>query len=259
MRRQRARLRALVQARTQQLQEANRHLREYSQRLENASRTDPLTGLWNRRYLEEQLPIDLAVFARKLDGASNDGLVTVFAVIDIDHFKPLNDRYGHGAGDQVLREFAALVSALVREGDYVVRWGGEEFVIVLRDVQQADAQRSLKRVLQAVADHPFDLMGHSEEPLRVSCSIGFACYPFLPVQAGTFSWEETVEIADCALYMAKHAGRNRVHGLLAGDFVGEGLTVAEVRRDTQALCDAGALRHLELGAESSDRVTERSS
>ncbi|MEM9383449.1 MAG: diguanylate cyclase [Pseudomonadota bacterium] len=245
-RRQRARLRALVQARTQELQEANRHLREYSRRLESASSTDPLTGLWNRRYLDDQLPIDLSVLERKLESDPHSGLVTVFAVVDLDHFKALNDHYGHGAGDQVLREFAALVSALVRESDYVVRWGGEEFVIVLRDVLPADAQRTLQRLCQAVADHPFDLMSHGDEPLRVTCSIGFACYPFVPIGENTLTWERTIEVADVALYMAKRAGRNRVHGLLAGADVSDGVSIKQMRAQTKSLIESGALRHLEL-------------
>ncbi|MEO0423137.1 MAG: diguanylate cyclase [Pseudomonadota bacterium] len=248
-RRQRARLRALVQARTQELQEANRHLREYSRRLESASSTDPLTGLWNRRYLDDQLPIDLSVLERKLQATGDSELVTVFALVDLDHFKALNDQHGHGAGDQVLREFAALVSALVRESDYVVRWGGEEFVIVLRDVLPGDAQRTLQRLCQAVADHPFDLLSHGDEPLRVTCSIGFACYPFMPLAENTFTWERTIEVADVALYMAKHAGRNRVHGLLAGDEASAAnVTVKQVRAQTDALIQGGVLRHVELGA-----------
>ena len=91
---------------------ANEHLREYSRRLEEASRTDPLTGLWNRRYLEGQLPADLSVLKRRLDKDPDCGLVTVFAVLDLDRFKALNDRYGHGAG---VRGGRCLVQPAVAE------------------------------------------------------------------------------------------------------------------------------------------------
>lgn len=244
-RRQGERLAALVEARTEELRVANEHLREYSRRLEEASRTDPLTGLWNRRYLEGQLPADLSVLKRRLDKDPDCGLVTVFAVLDLDRFKTLNDRYGHGAGDQVLREFGALVSTLVRAGDYVVRWGGEEFVLVLREMAPADAEEALKRILNAVAVHPFRVFGDGSAPLHVTCSIGYAFCPFRP-GGGSLTWEQIIEVADRALYFAKEAGRARCVGLHATELAAPGRSVSDIRSDTEAMLAAGELRRTEF-------------
>ncbi len=248
-RRQQQRLQALIDARTDELRVANEHLRAYSERLQEMSRTDPLTGLWNRRYLHEQLPADLAQHARRTlahgDGAAP---ATLFAIVDLDHFKALNDRHGHSAGDQVLREFAGLVSSLLRTGDYLVRWGGEEFVIVMRDVSPAQAELALERILNAVAVHPFGVLGGSPR-LRVTCSIGYACYPFAREAPEAFTWEQTLEIADRALYAAKQAGRARCHGLHAGSRRAASLALDAIRYELQALLDAGVLRESVVVAE----------
>jgi diguanylate cyclase (GGDEF)-like protein len=121
---------------------------------------------------KEQLPVDLALFQRERAKDPHSRRVNVFAVLDLDRFKALNDRLGHAAGDQVLREFAALATALVRPGDYIARWGGEEFVIVLRDMVPESAEEALRRILDAVAAHPFRLL--DQMPVHITCSIGYA-------------------------------------------------------------------------------------
>ena len=119
-----AELERLVDERTEALAESNRQL-------EQASLTDPLTGLRNRRYVTQQLPVDLEYYGRERATPPRDDAV-VFAMLDLDHFKQINDAYGHATGDRVLEETARRLKALVRSGDYVVRWGGEEFLLVLR-------------------------------------------------------------------------------------------------------------------------------
>ncbi len=115
-RRQREALEQLVRQRTEALEVANL-------RLEDASQTDPLTGLRNRRYLANQIPADIAFYDRETLRRGSPGEVMVFALIDIDHFKAVNDTHGHQAGDRVLQQFAAVLGQLVRTGDYIARWG----------------------------------------------------------------------------------------------------------------------------------------
>lgn len=126
-------LERLVQQRTRDLQQANRQL-------EAISLTDPLTSLHNRRYLARQLPADIAYYQRMPKFATGVD-VLAFVLLDIDHFKSINDGHGHQAGDHVLQTVAHRLRILSREGDYVVRWGGEEFLMVFRPMPRARAAR----------------------------------------------------------------------------------------------------------------------
>lgn len=158
----------------------------------NAS-TDPLTGLPNRRYFDE--------FSRLLAGRrrSNDGVGIL--MIDIDHFKRINDRFGHDAGDAVLRAVAGAIARAVREGDVPARFGGEEFVILLRDPSSAVALEVAERVRGAVA--ALDLRDVGPTGQTVSVGVAVQVDPGEPI-------EDLLAAADRALYRAKRAGRDRV-------------------------------------------------
>jgi diguanylate cyclase (GGDEF)-like protein len=193
-------LEALVEQRTEALALANRQL-------EDASHTDPLTGLRNRRYIGAQLPADLSFYDRQMTGGSLDDRAMLFALVDIDHFKQVNDRYGHRAGDMVLQQFAQVLSHLVRTGDYVARWGGEEFLLVFRPMPERNVATIGERIQQAVATHPFDLGNGMVLPL--TCSVGLSQYPIVRDEDGArFGWEAMIELADQALYYVKTNGRN---------------------------------------------------
>jgi diguanylate cyclase (GGDEF)-like protein len=151
-------------------------------RLEGLARTDPLTGVPNRRVWEEELP-------RELDRARRTGTGLCLAMIDLDDFKSYNDRFGHQAGDQVLKEAAGAWRAEVRSTDLLARYGGEEFVLLLPACALDDAIRIVERLRMVT-------------PL-VTCSVGLACWDFQ--EAGA----ELVARADKALYAAKAGGRNR--------------------------------------------------
>lgn len=200
-------LELLVDARTADLAEANA-------RLEQASLTDPLTRLHNRRYLQEQLPRDLAFYARSLRPVAGADEAMLLAMVDIDHFKALNDGHGHLAGDEVLRAFADRLAEQVRRGDYVTRWGGEEFLLVMRPMPRSQAPEIIERLRGSVAASPFTL--ESGTALRVTCSIGFVCFPPWPGADAPVDHEALVELADRALYAAKRAGRNRWAGWAPG-------------------------------------------
>ena len=207
LKRQKAELERTVAERTEALRQLNRQLEE-------ASTTDPLTGLKNRRYLGQQLPSDLAHFRRELEKPENEHHVIAFAIADVDHFKQINDRSGHFAGDSLLKQIGDRLVASVRAGHYVVRWGGEEFLIVFRPMPRDEVAHVVDRVHKAIRERPFVMPG--SERLTVTCSIGFTEYPFLPGAPDRVDWELLVNLADHALYAAKDAGRDKWYGLRPG-------------------------------------------
>ena len=159
--------------------------------------TDQLTGLHNRRYMEGQLD---ALVRRAVVGGSDP---VALLVIDIDHFKKINDGFGHAVGDEVLREFAVRLASNVRAIDLPVRFGGEEFVVVMPETELADAHRIAERIRLHVAGSPFRVMG-GEELLTVTISIGVAA------SLADDTPEKLIKRSDEAMYEAKSAGRNRV-------------------------------------------------
>jgi len=208
-----------VRARTVELEALHRALEEKSAQLEMSSVTDPLTGLHNRRFLAEHIEQDLAASQRRAQevrAAGSQPLDTdsVFLLLDIDAFKRVNDYYGHAAGDAVLTQFGARLRAVLRESDYLVRWGGEEFLAVARDTDRVRAEELAERMRTAIAATPFVLDDGS--PLDVTCSIGFACMPYEPGRPSGKTWQQVVNLADQALYAAKHSGRNAWVGLQSG-------------------------------------------
>ncbi|MBI0434243.1 diguanylate cyclase [Roseomonas sp. KE0001] len=149
---------------------------------------DRLTGLLNRFGLE-------AAFGARMDGASR--LATLY--LDLDGFKPINDTHGHDVGDKLLVEVAARLSRNLRPADLVARTGGDEFVVVIRDMEPEAVQQVAERLVSAIADRPYDVEGML---LRVGVSLGWAC---IPEDAATL--EEARLRADAALYAAKQGGR----------------------------------------------------
>lgn len=207
-----------VKQRTEQLAEKNRELERANCALQEASLTDPLTGLRNRRFLLQQLDADVAIILRRHDErvkAGNPALLhdtdLVFFMVDIDHFKQVNDKYGHAAGDLVLVQMRERLREVFRESDYLIRWGGEEFLVVARATNRSEAGHVAERLRQAIARRPFILEDGFE--LEKTCSIGFACLPLLLEMPHAAKWPQVVELADSALYMAKHGGRNAWVGL----------------------------------------------
>jgi diguanylate cyclase (GGDEF)-like protein len=168
-------------------------LHEEAQRL---SITDGLTGIWNRRYFQMQFRQVLATAAR---------FNRTFSVLmlDLDHFKRINDTYGHRRGDEVLVEFAQRVTTMVREVDTFARYGGEEFACLLTETDINGAMTTAEKIREAVARDP---LGDADgTPLHLTVSIGIAAYP----EHGD-SFISLVEAADRALYRAKQTGRNQV-------------------------------------------------
>ena len=136
----------------------------------------------------------------------------IFALVDIDRFKRVNDELGHAAGDKLLQEVAKRIESVKRGTDDLVRWGGEEFLLVCRSTDRESAPLLFARVLEAVRNLPFDV-GNGVK-VHKTCSIGWAPFPWFKDDDGHLSIENVIELADKALYMAKREGRNRTVGLV---------------------------------------------
>jgi two-component system, cell cycle response regulator len=167
-------------------------------RLEQLAQTDPLTQLLNRRALTERITAEME---RALRYDSTMALL----MIDLDHFKKVNDTYGHLVGDDVLRDVGQLLSETIRGSDIVARYGGEEFLVLLPETDDAGAEAFADRIRSAVEEHRF-ASDSLAEPLRITASIGVAVYPAARIE----SVEDLFARADAALYRAKADGRNRV-------------------------------------------------
>jgi diguanylate cyclase (GGDEF)-like protein len=197
---QRSTLAALVSQRTRELEQANL-------KLQQTSVTDPLTGLRNRRYLLNEIRQDVAQVERiYTTGRKDANRDLLFLMIDLDHFKLVNDRHGHHTGDQILVQLARILDQQVRECDYVIRWGGEEFLVIGRQVDRNHSTVLADRIVNAIRSHGF-VTDHGV--MRCSCSIGIAVFPPLQSRPGMLSWEDAVELADAGMYLAKQEGRDR--------------------------------------------------
>ncbi|NUS38053.1 MAG: diguanylate cyclase [Lysobacter sp.] len=233
--RQRAQLEAQVQARTLELHAANA-------RLEMASQTDPLTGLRNRRYLANQIPADLAYYDRQRTRRAEYDHVLVFALVDLDHFKHVNDLHGHRAGDQVLLQVAQVLGALARTSDYLARWGGEEFLLVFRPMAGRHLEALGERIRECIALHSFDI--GTGEPLRLTCSVGLAEYPLFQEAQHGVGWEEIVELADAAMYWVKQHGRDGWAALRPTEFTDRAALIRDLHGGAQALLHGARLQLL---------------
>lgn len=231
-RRHTARLEALVEERTALLQRANERLEQANEVLAMESQTDALTGLPNRRAVFQQIPSMLT--------AHPEGVV--LALIDIDHFKQINDSFGHAAGDLVLRDFAAFLRRATREGDLLARWGGEEFLLVFAGLPDEAVPARLQRLLEDGRSLQFEL--GQERPLQVSFSVGWTRHPLGGSAPG--DWLHTLELADAALYQAKANGRNTWVGLAGGPALGDAALGPHPGRRIAELVSDGRLHWVNL-------------
>ncbi|UCF30661.1 MAG: sensor domain-containing diguanylate cyclase [bacterium] len=184
-------IRAIADITAQALANALKH-----RKIEELSRTDGLTGLLNHRTFQEVLASRIERVGREYERS------LAVVMVDVDHFKEVNDVYGHPVGDEVLRELAGLLKTGVRELDAVARYGGEEFALVLDNVDDRMARKITEKLKQAVDRHEFRTAAGS---LHLTVSMGYAVL----TQGDTVSKQEILDMADRALYSAKRGGRNR--------------------------------------------------
>lgn len=235
-------LEARVQERTEALEAATAALTAKSIELEEASLTDPLTGLRNRRFLDRQMPADAALTVRHYEATISEPESEqdlLFFLIDIDHFKRINDAHGHMAGDAVLEQMRGRLEQVFRATDYLVRWGGEEFLIVARGTPRGRAAELAERARNAVSNQPFVL----DTGLRVAqtCSVGFSAFPLSTRMPRALDWHAAIDLADAALYEAKETGRNAWVGLLQAEAESENELRQDIRRPLEAWAASGRL------------------
>ena len=220
----------------QAVAERSAELARANAELQAMSLTDPLTKVRNRRFFRETIEADAMQVVRAYRRAGpNAGPIEhgdlIFYFVDLDHFKRVNDEYGHYAGDRVLVECARRLTHIVRQSDLLIRWGGEEFLVVLRSGTRADGDILARRLLRLMGEEPFDIGDGKMIPM--TCSIGWAAFPWITVQPDALSVDDVLVLADRSMYAAKEAGRNYAVGIAPG---------AELLRETSV----GALPRVDL-------------
>jgi len=204
-------LERLVEERTIELGQRNKELAYLSV-------TDPLTDLKNRRYLEEKIKEDIGLIQRNVYYNLNHSnhqplnvpILGVF-ILDIDYFKQVNDNYGHKAGDIVIVDIARLLLEMLRHSDTIVRWGGEEFLIITRQSIVDGSFELAERIRKKIED--FEFRVDECITIRKTVSVGFAHFPFIKNNTANVNWTQVVSLADSALFIAKNNGRNMSVGL----------------------------------------------
>jgi diguanylate cyclase (GGDEF)-like protein len=219
----RSELEEQVRLRTSELHERNTELVNITDQLRLASLTDSLTGLKNRRYLDEFIHPEVAQVDRLVRDRSgrdsNDPMPDIFPglffmMIDLDGFKLINDNYGHHAGDQALLQVCEVLTRCCRSSDNVIRWGGDEFLVVGHGSNRSSIEKLAERIRSELATHQYRL---EEDTFgRLSGSIGISVYPFVCANSDSLSWERVVTIADRAAYIAKENQRNAWVGIYPG-------------------------------------------
>ena len=188
------------------VRQANAQLEVKNLELKAQSSLDPLTALYNRRHFQEYMRTHNQVERR---GANGEDIVGALFLLDVDHFKHVNDTYGHAAGDAVLKMIAESLRIALRETDMIVRWGGEEFLAFLPAIPRNGVDEIARRILSCVSSQPVPFQDHM---IHVNVSVGFAPFPLAPGGL-PLPWERAVNLVDMALYLAKAHGRNRAYGV----------------------------------------------
>jgi diguanylate cyclase (GGDEF)-like protein len=229
------RLQREVEERTAELATRNDELKRANQRLREASVTDPLTGLGNRRYLYEALAGQPSTVTEPNVSIPPAALL----VIDLDHLKPINDLHGHETGDQVLIGVAEILRRCCRASDILVRWGGDEFIIVYLDADMNAAEQIAERIRATVAKETF--LTSDGTSVRTSCSIGFVRQPFIREAPSQVSWEQLLAVADAALYHAKKERNGWIGWAGTAAAAGQAEIIAGLERDAESVERKGLL------------------
>lgn len=174
-------------------------IHQVQHKLTQMATIDQLTGLYNRRFCQDALKNEMAK-----DDRYSQGLV--LAMMDLDHFKQINDTLGHAAGDMVLTEFGRILKKMFREVDIVCRYGGEEFIVIMANTHIKDAQRVCERLREKVSSYPFE---YNTTQFQVTMSAGVVEY----VEMMDLSGDDLIKRADAAMYEAKNEGRNCVKAI----------------------------------------------
>ncbi len=181
--------------------------RQKNSELSFQSSRDPLTALFNRRHFQNFISEGRGESDRRSGAVEKP--VQALLLIDLDHFKLINDQFGHAAGDAVLIAIARRLRETLRETDMIVRWGGEEFLVFVPMAPVDRLDEIVTRIMHAVSEEPIQYMGHY---IHMTASIGYSPV-VLPPDDVALGWERVLGLVDKALYMAKLHGRNRAYGV----------------------------------------------
>src|ERR1019366_4141872 len=192
-------------------------LAKANQVLQETSATDPLTGARNRRFFDTSIAGDANHALRSYEVQELRVSDLIFYMVDLDDFKEVNDRYGHGVGDKVLLEVTRRINSVIRSSDVLVRWGGDEFLIVSRFSTRAEAANFALRILTAVGNRESDMANAAGINLCQTCSIGWAAFPWDPGEPNAVPLEAVLGLADRGVFEAKTSGKNRAIGVLPSD------------------------------------------
>ncbi|QZO12124.1 ligand-binding sensor domain-containing diguanylate cyclase [Pseudoalteromonas piscicida] len=203
-RRKQAALEALIAERTTELRKANEKLNQVNTQLKLVSHSDELTGLRSRRFLFDQLPKDVEHYQRNAQSLQAQNKSLVLMIMNIDDFSKINDSYGPIGGDSCLQQLATLLNTRTQGSDYVVRWSGDEFLLLLRDFSRDYIEEYVSDLCKAIAETDYRLPNGKTTKLTVS--MGWSYYP-LPLLGGkVIGWESSVNLADIALHQVKQRG-----------------------------------------------------
>lgn len=192
-------------------------LKKSAAALRAASITDPLTGAHNRRYFDATIQSDVSRVLRSYQRPTHRRIGDLIVyVIDLDYFKDVNDSYGHDVGDKLLLEVTCRINSVVRKTDMLLRWGGDEFLVVSRYSDRSDAANYASRIMTAIAgsDGGLSICGHK---ISQTCSIGWAAFPWHPESPSDVPLETVLALADRGVYEAKAAGRHRAAGVIPSE------------------------------------------
>ena len=208
-------LEGLITERTLELRQANDKLGQVNSQLKLVSHSDELTGLRSRRFLFDQLPKDIEHFQRNSQSLQAQGKSLVLVIINFDNFSRINDAYGPIAGDSCLQQMAALLNSRTQGSDYVARWSGDEFLLLLRDFKCNKIDSYAADLCKVIAANSFQLP--NGKTTNITASIGWSFYP-LPLLGGqVISWETSINLADISLHQVKKRGGDGVANITFDD------------------------------------------
>ena len=195
----------------------NEKLKFSNANLKSLSYKDTLTNISNRRFLTEMLTPEIERFGYSLQRSIGDhhlnssskdaNLIYGVFIIDIDHFKRVNDTWGHKCGDEMIIQFVNVIKSLIRKEDVLCRWGGEEFVVILKRTEPDYIHIFAQKLMHSIRSTTFNLS--DSVTINKTCSVGYSKFPFLDNLPSALSLDQTIELADQALYHAKENGRNK--------------------------------------------------
>ena len=202
----------------EKIEERTRELKVAYKKLEEQSYSDPLTAVANRRFLSKFIESDISKSKREytdetkgVSGKPKENADLVFLLVDIDYFKKINDQYGHDAGDKAIQAVAKILKQACRKSDFIVRWGGEEFLIVARFVSRKNIETLAERIRTLIETTQVQV--GNDKFVDMTCSIGYAGLPLQVSLPNKHDWPTVIKVADHCLYAAKRSGRNTWVGI----------------------------------------------